>query len=513
MSIKNWSTEDKAQIIPFHCPSGRNPTPFKSNAMLTSGKRKPWPIAAIALTVLTLYYLYGFGGLRSGQANVLNSARSLLHEQQVFWKRLYPQILENRPQCEPVVNTVVGGLMINYDAHSDYLRPDRLEVNTTQTEELRVRHQSYLSAVRHSNYALPYHPNTQGVVMTAGGKYLPVVVVSIRMLRETGCKLPVEVFLATNEEWDAEICGQVFPRLNAHCVVLENIFDPDHKYGELEIHKYQYKIMSIVFSSFEDVLFLDADCFPIYDPTRLLDSEPFKETGLVIWPDFWYASESKSFFEVAQTAMPAINKRPASESGELLYSKRRHTNSLLLAMYYNFYGPDFYYPLQSQGAPGEGDKETFLWSAVVLDEPFYSVHERVQALGYHASDGSWIGSAMVQYDCVEDALRREDPVKPLFVHVNMPKIDPGQVFLNRSFGVAGPTKDPNGTMRRIWHKTENETIAFFGFDVERRLWGVVKDIACEYEGKFAAWRDFTHVCRQAEEYWEAVFVRQSPGGF
>lgn len=214
---------------------------------------------------------------------------------------------------------------------------------------------------------------------------------------------------------------------------------------------------------------------------------------MILWPDFWYPSESPAFFDIAELPIPEIHSRPATESGELLYSKPKHTNSLLLAMYYNFYGPDFYYPLQSQGAPGEGDKETFLWSAVAFDEPSYSVQESVKAIGYMTTEGNWRGSAMVQLDFIQDFDRQtlakntgehnsHQIVRPLFLHANFPKIDPGEIFLSMSFGADGPTKDTDGTMRRIWHKDKEEAVAFFGFDLEHRLWNVVKDIACQFEG-------------------------------
>jgi alpha 1,2-mannosyltransferase len=103
---------------------------------------------------------------------------------------------------------------------------------------------------------------------------------------------------------------------------------------------------------------------------------------MVLWPDFWFPSESPSFFEATEIPAPPIYVRALTESGEILYSKSKHNLSIMLATYYNYYGPDFYYPLQSQGAPGEGDKETFLWSAVALSEPFYTVKTKVRALGY-----------------------------------------------------------------------------------------------------------------------------------
>jgi alpha 1,2-mannosyltransferase len=444
---------------------------------------------------------------RHGQSELL------LQRQTHFWRLLQFDLLASQPQCPPFAHSRQDDLSIDYNQKKVAPeRPYRLAVTVAQRQELRTKHRAFVSALLQERYELPYEPNAKGIVTTAGGKYLPVALVSVRMLRETGCELPVEVFLASQDEWDTEICDKILPGLNARCVVLAEILQGT----ALEIHKYQYKILSIVFSSFEDVLFLDADCFPIRDPTKYFTSRPFVDTGMIIWPDIWYPSESPEFFEIADLAMPGLAQRPATESGELLYSIPRHADSLLLAMYYNFHGPDYYYPLQSQGAPGEGDKETFLWSAIVFNEPFYAVSTGVEALGYKTTKSEWRGSAMVQFDSLENfkdqrsadlqAQENTNPaIRPLFVHANFPKIDPGQVFLNTSFGASGPTRDADGSMRRIWHETAEKGVDFFGFDVEYHMWKVVRDIACEYEHRLRAWEGSVNICQQASEYWDAVF--------
>jgi hypothetical protein len=44
---------------------------------------------------------------------------------------------------------------------------------------------------------------------------------------------------------------------------------------------YQLKFFALLFSSFEEVLFLEADAFPVHDLNHLLRVEPFISTGLV----------------------------------------------------------------------------------------------------------------------------------------------------------------------------------------------------------------------------------------
>jgi alpha 1,2-mannosyltransferase len=445
------------------------------------------------------------------------ASSNLLETQRAFWRSFSPNLLQHGPQCEPIVHSEIGDLSIGYDPIEHHTqRPDRLNLSETQLLELRKTHSRFVEHLKEEDYELPVVKNTRGIVTTAGGKYLPVALVSIRMLRETGSTLPVEVFLASEDEWDHQICDNVFPRLNANCVVLARIVHASEQTKTLEIDKYQYKIMAMVFSSFEDILFLDADAFPIFDPAQYFDSEPFLSTGMIRWPDFWFPSESPLFFDVAGIAVPPIWAKSATESGELYYSKKKHTLSLLLALYYNYYGPTFYYPLQSQGAPGEGDKETFLWSAVVFNETFYSVKKQVSAVGYNTKDGQWRGSAMVQFDPVEDlkiqantelntADKQQAKVRPLIVHANFPKFNPASIFEDASFGASGPTKDSDGSFRRVWFDDLETSVNFFGFDLERRLWSVVRDIACEHEGTFSAWHGETQVCEKATAYWDAMY--------
>lgn len=511
--------------------------------MLLSMQRVSRPAFLLVGTVVLLYVLYVYRTGASLLPQSISASENKAHDQQetqlettpddkpktklvdhlfeqqvAFWQSIYPTIIQNKPQCERL--DPVAGQGIGYDpTNHDEPRPNRLTVSTTQADELRFAHERFTDQISSGNYTLPMNPNTRGIVTTAGGPYLPVALLSLRMLRLTGSQLPLEVFLASQAEWDHQICDVLFPTLNARCIVLEDIFNPSGERSPLGIDKYQYKIMSILFSSFEEVLFLDSDCFPVVDPASYFESTPFQSTGLIRWPDFWFASESPYFFEIANIPEPDLWAHSATESGELFYSKKLHTKSLLLALYYNFYGPGFYYPLQSQGNPGEGDKETFIWSAVVFNESFFSVHKPVQALGYMSTEGKWRGSAMVQFDPVEDYSHQEKvkaglipdsdrsklPFRPLFVHVNFPKIDPGSIFDEVSFGVTGPTKDVDGKLRRIWHENAKGSIDYFGYDLERKLWSVVKDIACEYENTILAWQGKTGVCEKATNYWNTVF--------
>ena len=190
---------------------------------------------------------------------------------------------------------------------------------------------------------------------------MPVLLVSLRLLRRTGCSLPVEVFIPTFDGYEPKLCEKVLPSLNAKCVMLAddllNVADPE---GKQELAAYQIKPFVLLLSSFNEVLFLDADNFPVTDPELLFSSRPFLDTGLIIWPDLWCASQSPFFYSITGAPETPLREHPSSESGQIMYDKTRHIEDLLLACYYSYYGPGLWYPMLSQGYPGEGDKETYL---------------------------------------------------------------------------------------------------------------------------------------------------------
>ncbi|KAK6543923.1 hypothetical protein TWF694_000641 [Orbilia ellipsospora] len=441
-----------------------------------------------------------------------------------FWEKLYGLIEKNDPNCTHVANPdPVQNLAIGFNPAKGGERPDLVDPQPEDIERIKEAHSSFVGDLRSSDINIPYERGTRGIALTASLEQVPVLLTSIRMIRKTKSKLPIEVFLKNRDERDDHVCDVILPSLNAACILLSDIFESAKI--DMAISQYQFKIMPILFSSFEDVLLLDCDSFPVTDPLRVFKEEPFRSTGMIVWPDFWQASESPHFFEVIQLdrdELPSLNVRASVESGQLMYSKAKHSKSIMLATYYNHYGPAYYYPLMSQGAPGQGDKETFAWAAMVFEEPFYAVRQGVQALGRFDSKGDHLGSAMVQHNPIIDYSitkkygtphqRAEDPAaglqevvdeqevkgEPAFVHANFPKFDPSTIF---DISAPGPTRDSNGTDVRCW----TGAVDSFGFDVERGFWEEIMVVACSYEHKLKTWKNKEGICDKTKNYWRNVF--------
>lgn len=377
---------------------------------------------------------------------------------------------------------------------------DTIQLDASKLLRMREAHQDFLQTIRETlpEYIAPTaaSPSQRGIVTVGGGKFFPPLLVSLRILRRTGTTLPVEVFIP-QQDYEAELCDSVFPSLGATCRVFPDI-------PPLSLDSFQFKVFAMLFSSFEDVLLLDADDFPVRDVEPLFTSQPFRQTGMIVWPDFWGTAVSPLYYMVSGQQPIPISARPKSETGQLLVSKRRHWLTLLLSAYYNYF-PDIYYPLLCQGCIGCGDSETFLPAADALNLPYYYVKTPPLHVGHRMKDGGVQGHVIAQYDAVDDfretsgvgsstassALETveqrkplRDRARPLFMHASFPKWD-AYVLLDHVSQWSDMTKDTQGNPAAAFQEPRDEAARIRG--VERMAWEEARWVVCTHGDKVGHW--------------------------
>lgn len=413
---------------------------------------------------------------------------------------------------------------------------DVLQISPKQILAMRDAHSGFVQAI---DDTIPecISPDTKespsrGIVTVGGGKYFPSLMVSLRLLRRTGSEYPVEVFVP-EDEYEPELCRHYMPQFNAVCRTFPHM---NHT-----ISQYQFKTFAILFSSFSEVLWLDADNFPLQDVAPLFESRPFRETGLVTWPDLWQTTISPAYYLISSQEAEAVADRASTESGQLLVSKEKHWKTLLLAAYYNYYGPGQYYTLLCQGGSGIGDKETFVPAAEAMGLPFYQVNTPPQGLGHYKNNqvaGMGIHTfALLQYDPIfdyqvtakleekrraaikrgenetavptdddddaaaADSMETYEEVPPFFLHMSTPKWDAKHVFdhvgeydftWDKSHKAAAAYRDPPETASQIE-------------GVERMVWEETRWVACHLENVIGWWEGKRgDICTRIEEYFEKV---------
>ncbi|OGM48764.1 hypothetical protein ABOM_002940 [Aspergillus bombycis] len=427
--------------------------------------------ATAALILICTFYLYWTPPPASTIPSTVFEV-PLTERQIAFWKVLRSILDAHAPNCpSPTLQASVSA--VHFNATTVDPRPDLIVFGENDLDVLTEAHANYLNDIRTAQKLRPAHsPGTRGIVTTAGGSYLPVFLSSLRMLRRTGSTLPVEVYMKDASEYEKKICDKVLPDMGARCLILSDVVGKD------VIQHYQLKVFAVLFSSFEEIVWMDADCFPMDKPEILLNHEPFTSTGLVTWPDFWASSVSPAYYNISQQPMPPMTERQSSETGIFLVSKKTHYLTLLLAAYYNYYGPSHYFRLLSQGAPGEGDKETFLQAAT-----------------------AWVNLSTrwrVQDPSVDK------PPRVFFIHANYPKFNPAENVFGYNWETT-PTLRPDGTEGRAWTAPE-DVLRRFGIDIERAYWEEIKWVSCSPDIEFRTWEGKTGVCEKVESYWNTVFA-------
>ncbi|KAF4248160.1 hypothetical protein CNMCM8980_006279 [Aspergillus fumigatiaffinis] len=434
------------------------------------------------------------------------------HSHSRLWQQLHPLLEEYKPNCsQPVLRGSAGTQ--RFDALKETARPNYVSNVDEILSPMQAAHDGFLHAVHSLKLGRAYTPGTTGIVSSAGGTYLPTFLVSLLLLRRTGSTLPVELFMKDRTEYEPSICETVLPPLGVKCLVLSEILAGQDSLQSMEkIEGFQIKSFAMLFSSFENFLWLDADCVPLYDPAVILDSEPFESAGLVTWPDFWANSAAPVYFNISRQPEPLSTTRQATEAGILAVSKKTHFSTLLLAAYYNYYGPDYYYILLDQGAPGAGDKDTFLHAATALNETFYSVSEKPVDVGnvtpWNAKVA--INAGYIQADPIQDynltsqqKWRVKDPsvAKPpraFFVHAGDPEFNPGNDLLGQKL------VGSDGKPTRLWTHPP-EAMERLGYDAERAFWEATVSVACDMRPAFESWKSKSGLCEQVKEHWETVF--------
>ncbi|KAH5571103.1 hypothetical protein HBI24_217740 [Parastagonospora nodorum] len=441
-----------------------------------------------------------------------------------FWQDVASALVATAPQCKPL--RVQDEHVHHAEHHFDPLNPgekiSQQLLNFTDQDEtalLRAHYKMRKSTLRLAP-KLPFSAGTTGIVTATDSEQLPVFLVSLRMLRRTGCSLPMEVFV---DDWtvrDRTTCDIILPSLNARCISLSEGYT--QSLNITSQYRSQDNILAIMLSTFQDVLYLDADAFPVYDPTVLFTTPPYTTHGLVTWPSFFGITTSPHYYHIAGVPVEPVSTRYSTDSSQIMLNKNMHQESLLMMVYYNYYGPDYYYPLSSR------HQETFIQAALATGLPWYQVRTAPKALG-RLWNGTFRATGLAQADCgtdfeygapypshihesakwekedrahpdlvVEEKLNytRHTPPspKPVFVHQNMLQMDPSKLLLDTN-EITYEAHD--GTMHRMWGFKEDMERTL-GFDVERRLWDVVEEEACrELES--------TDKCKRVRDYVREVF--------
>ncbi|MDB6032922.1 MAG: ADP-heptose:LPS heptosyltransferase-like protein [Verrucomicrobiales bacterium] len=207
----------------------------------------------------------------------------------------------------------------------------------------------------------------RGIVVCGGGvKYFTIAWVCIRMLRHWGCKLPVQLWHLGTEEMDARMKDLLTP-FDVECV---DALEVRKRVPARMLTGYGLKPFALLHNPYREVILLDSDNVPLFDPERLFETPEYENVGALFWPDYGRLAPSRAIWHVC--GVP-YRDEPEFESGQIVVDKSRCWKALYLSMWYNEHA-DFYYRLI------HGDKDTFHMAFRKLEIPYAMPYTPIQSL-------------------------------------------------------------------------------------------------------------------------------------
>lgn len=175
--------------------------------------------------------------------------------------------------------------------------------------------------------SLPLYPDGRyagrGIVILGGGAFFPGVYVTVRMIRHFGCDLPIEVWHDAERE-------PVYPHwLEPFGVCTVDFGKHMARHGLPRIRGgWANKFYAVLHSSFEEVLYLDSDCYPLQNVTPLFDEN---KEGALFWRDLPIAEASIRWhiYDCEDARLPPI------QGGHFLLRKADVWKGLLLSQWWN----------------------------------------------------------------------------------------------------------------------------------------------------------------------------------
>ncbi len=211
--------------------------------------------------------------------------------------------------------------------------------------------------------------------------------VLIRVLRDVlDCNLPVEIWYFGSHEFPGFL-SKKFVALGCFLVDARTIPNDNMQRSQQTMSGWQLKAQALKFTSFENVILLDADQVPVRDPEEIFNWPEYREFGAVFWPDVVDISNDNPVWKLLGLTQMT---RVSWESGQLCINRKRHWLSVCLVDAMNQDRETFYSMVY-------GDKDTFLLSWLLTGASFALIPHKPFADEFYLCQRDFAGRSLFQH--------------------------------------------------------------------------------------------------------------------
>ncbi|KAK6202696.1 mannosyltransferase putative-domain-containing protein [Scheffersomyces amazonensis] len=238
-----------------------------------------------------------------------------------------------------------------------------------------------------------------GSISSSVNQKIALLLLSIVQIKNLGSTLPMEIIFMKNYSFIRYLIYffNSYFKMTIKVTIVSDIIDTD-----LFPSRFPRKLLALLVSSFDHIIYLDVGVIPVKNLDSLLFTDPYINSKFLVWPHQLYQRQiSPIFWEDLLGIVPGEPIRRygipndadnlgskisyydlqylpdglSTDSSLLVFSKRSHFKSLLLSIYLNLMGNEFTYPLLYQGLSSGGDRETFVPSLIALEEVYFQVQQ------------------------------------------------------------------------------------------------------------------------------------------
>ena len=238
----------------------------------------------------------------------------------------------------------------------------------------------------------------RGIVYTGIAVHLHDIFQSIYSIRMMKVSLPVEIWV---NDKDHKLCQNIFNRVTFP-ETLSNSTSRKHQRRGLRIQNlgnldsvvcmqlpnfvkgFTSKFYSLLYTSFTDALFIDADNIVVGDINTIFDSPAYLSTGSILWPDLWgdrcrswtawtqagdSSYETHVLFVAHFAGLQWANEREyaqEAETGQMAFDLTRHAGLI-------DFGRKFIEDEDFLKKVINGDKDIFRFAHIMTGVPFHFV--------------------------------------------------------------------------------------------------------------------------------------------
>lgn len=208
------------------------------------------------------------------------------------------------------------------------------------------RHREGLNSVLGALKSMPELPESlkcegRGILFCGGGKYWPGIVVACTLIRRMGCNLPIQIWYRGREE---KVDNEDIKNLEGISLVDATQVSPQPRImGGWEI-----KTFALLHCPWEEVLYLDADAYPVSNLDTLFDFLGDRNTRIGFWSDFPHHKDTVKWDYYIKRPKDVEGwdvecDIPPIQGGQLYINRRLFYRELLLAHWINQHSEYFYH--------------------------------------------------------------------------------------------------------------------------------------------------------------------------